>query len=380
MASANINPEMLSWARQRLGLSVGVFAKKLGKSEDCVVGWEAGEKPITFVQAMNFAKKAYVPLGYLFLSKAPEEQLPLPDLRTLDGSLVHRPSAELLDLIKLMIQRQEWYKAYLKEEAVEPNSLVGSFANTLQVTPIVDDMRVKLNVPKLRDRGDWEDYYRELVAKIESIGILVMRQGDLGHFSRRLDVAEFRGFAIVDDYAPLIFVNQSDSPGARLFTLIHELCHIWIGQSGISDGDTASARQDEQLCNAVAAEFLVPETEFVKHWQTDIDNWKSNLPLLELKFHVSKWVLARRALTVGYISQTDYQEFVTAEQDAFKRRETSRNGGPTYYRTRKAQISERFSRAVVSQALNGTLLLRDAGQLLDMKPSNVSKFARELQL
>lgn len=377
MSNANINPEILIWGRERLGLSVPEFAAKLGKTVNRLTEWETGERSLTFKQAMDFASKAHIPFGYLFLAEPPAEELPLPDLRTLDGQGVNRPSAELLDLIKLMLQRQDWYKDYLKQQFAEPNRIVGSFANNRDVNHIVADMRQKLDVPAHPERGDWETYYRELVAKIESIGILVMRQSNLGHHTRPLNVGEFRGFAITDELAPMIFVNQADAAGARLFTLIHELCHIWIGQSGISDGNAQNQRQEEILCNAVAAEFLVPESEFRQHWQSNVDDWRENLPVLESHFHVSKWVLARRALTCDFISQASYQRFISAEKEAHQNRKPT-GGGPSYYRSKKSQISESFSRAIVSQALNGQMLLREAGDLLGMKPTNIAKFAQEL--
>ncbi|MPQ75766.1 XRE family transcriptional regulator [Hydrogenovibrio sp. JE_KL2] len=380
MSTANINPEILIWARERLGFSVSEFARTLQKPEDRLTQWETGQRALTFKQAITFAHRAHIPFGYLFLEAPPMEELPIPDLRTLDGQGVSRPSAELFDLIKLMLQRQDWYKDYLKQQFAEPNQIVNSFSNRHDVSEIVSDMREKLQVAIHPVRGDWENYYRELVAKIESIGILVMRQADLGHFTRPLQVSEFRGFAIADEYAPMIFINHADAPGARLFTLIHELCHIWIGQSGISNGDPQTHRNEEILCNAVAAEFLVPEAEFIQLWQADLDNWRENLPVLESHFHVSKWALARRALTCHFISHQDYVSYINDEKEAYKNRERSGNGGPNYYRTKKAQISQNFSRAVVSQALNGQVLLREAGQLLGMKPSNISKFAKELQI
>lgn len=379
MSNANINPEILTWARERLGFSVSAFAAKLGKTAERLTGWESGEQPLTFKQAIDFASKAYIPFGYLFLSEPPIEELPLPDLRTVDGQEVIRPSAELLDIIKLMLQRQDWYKEYLKQQFAEPNQIVGSFSNNRDVNQIVADMRIKLGVPTHPKRGNWENYYRELVTKIEAVGILVMRQSDIGHATRPLDVSEFRGFAITDDLAPMIFVNQADAPGARLFTLIHELCHIWIGQSGISDGNTQNQRQEEILCNAVAAEFLVPKSEFKQLWQHNVEDWKENLPVLESHFHVSKWVLVRRALTCDFISQANYNQFINAEKEAHRNRESS-GSGPTYYRTKNSQISENFSKAVVSQALNGQILLRDAGQLLGMKPANIARFTQELQV
>lgn len=377
MTTANINTDMLTWARERSGISVPDFARRCGISEERLREWESGERKLTFNQAMRFAEKAHVPFGYLFLAKPPKEVLPIPDLRTLEGQGVQRPSAELLDLVKLMMQRQEWYREYLQQHFAEANPYVGRASYSDSVESIVEDIRACLGVEPHPTRGKWDDYYRDLVQRIESLGILVMRQGNLGHHSRPLNVDEFRGFAIVDEYAPIIFVNHSDALGARLFTLIHELCHIWIGQSGISDGNTNTHRQEEVLCNAVAAEFLVPAQEFRALWQHDSESWEDNLPPLEAHFHVSTWALARRALTLNFISQQEYGRYIFEQKMRHEQRKGS--GGPTYYQTKKAQISRQFSQAVVGEALSGQLLLREAGELLGgIKPGKIETFAREL--
>ena len=377
MTTANINTDMLTWARERSGISVPDFARRCGISEERLREWESGERKLTFNQAMRFAEKAHVPFGYLFLAKPPEEVLPIPELRTLEGQGVQRPSAELLDLVKLMMQRQEWYREYLQQHFAEANPYVGRASYSDSVESIVEDIRACLGVEPHPTRGKWDDYYRDLVQRIESLGILVMRQGNLGHHSRPLNVDEFRGFAIVDEYAPIIFVNHSDALGARLFTLIHELCHIWIGQSGISDGNTNTHRQEEVLCNAVAAEFLVPAQEFRALWQHDSESWEDNLPPLEAHFHVSTWALARRALTLNFISQQEYGRYIFEQKMRHEQRKGS--GGPTYYQTKKAQISRQFSQAVVGEALSGQLLLREAGELLGgIKPGKIETFAREL--
>ena len=377
MTTANINTTMLTWARERSGIPVSEFARKCGVSEDKLSKWETGRQPLTFKQAITYAEKAHIPFGYLFLVHPPIDELPIPDLRTVEGQANYKPSAELLDLIKLMQQRQEWYKDYLQQQLVGPNAIVGRFTVKASVSTIVSDIRTALGVGDHPQRGSWEDYYRDLVTRIESVGILVMRQSDLGHYTRPLSVEEFRGFAIADDYAPIIFVNHADALGARLFTLIHELCHIWIGQSGISDASTQTYREEEILCNAVAAEFLVPATEFETMWRQNLENWQANLPTLEAHFHVSTWTLVRRALTLNFITLDEYQRYINAQQAAYRAREAS--GGPDYYRTKKAQISQRFSRAVVSEALSGQLLLRDASQLLGgIKPDKIANFAKEL--
>lgn len=377
MSNAKINKAMLTWARERSGYALPEFARKLNVTEQKLSEWEAGEREITFVQAMAFADKAHVPFGFLFLSQPPVEILPIPDLRTVDSAELKRPSAELIDLLKNMLECQDWYRDYARNQLLQPINVVGSFRIEQGVAAVVTDMRNKLNIPPHPKRGSWTDYYRDLVQRIEALGILVMRQSSLGHHSRPFSVDEFRGFAMCDEFAPIIFVNHADAPGARLFTLIHELCHIWIGQTGLSDGDANSHRTEERFCNAVAAELLVPTAEFQTLWRSDFDSWQQNLPGLEAHFHVSPWALARKALTLALISQGEYGAFIKAQIDAFKEREASANG-PTYFKTKKAQISQLFSKAVVSEALNGKLLLRDAGWMLGMKPASITKFAQEL--
>ena len=378
MTTANINIQMLTWARERSGFSVPEFAKRCGVPEERLLEWEEGKRPMTFNQAMSYAEKAHIPFGYLFLQTPPVDELPIPDLRTVDGKGVGRPSTALIEIIKLMQLRQEWYRDHMMRQLAAPNLILGRFDTHSAPMVIVKDMRDKLGVPEHPTRGKWDDYYRDLVLRIEACGILVMRQSDLGHFTRPLTVDEFRGFAMVDRYAPLIFVNDADVPGARLFTLIHELCHVWIGQSGISDGGVANHRQEETLCNAVAAEFLVPASEFRQMWREEYEQWQDNLAELEAHFHVSTWGLARRAQTLGYISQDEYIEYVQKLRREYKER-PKKGSGPDYYKVKNSQISHLFSRAVVSEALSGQLLLRDASHLLGgIKPGKIAQFAREL--
>jgi len=127
----------------------------------------------------------------------------------------------------------------------------------------------------------------------------------------------------------------------------------------------------------VAAEFLVPAQEFRALWQHDSESWEDNLPPLEAHFHVSTWALARRALTLNFISQQEYGRYIFEQKKHYEQRKGS--GGPTYYQTKKAQISRQFSQAVVGEALSGQLLLREAGELLGgIKPGKIETFAREL--
>ena len=375
---AKINPDIMVWARERARLSVPVLASRMNVTEEKLGAWERGEQPPTFKQAQRFASRTHIPFGYLYLKQPPEELLPLPDLRTVGGRQPQRPSSELIEMAQIVLRRQEWYTEYLRDQGGKANPNVGRFSVQASVAVVVQDMRLVLDVPAHPERGTWEDYLRLLIGKIEDAGILVMRQSFLRHYTRPLSVDEFRGFAIADPLAPVIFINQADAPSARLFTLIHELAHVWIGQSGISDASPDSSRREEVFCNAIAAEFLVPEEEFLANWQGDQD-WQVTVGELASRFKVSTWVTARRALTLRKISRDDYLRYIHQIQAEYRNRE-KRQGGPTYYRTQKGHISETFSRALVSEALSGRVLLRDAGSLLNMKPYRITAFAKELGL
>ncbi|MFT5117368.1 MAG: Zn-dependent peptidase ImmA (M78 family) [Kiritimatiellia bacterium] len=375
---AAINPDILSWARERAQLSLAVLAQKLHVPEIKLEEWESGDKPPTFKQAQNFAAKTHTPFGYLFLRTPPIESLALPDLRTFGGNQPRKPSSELMEIIQIILRRKQWFLDYLRDQGAQHNPYIGLFNTQSSVHNIVRHMRKTLNVGAHPERGYWDEYFRLLVQKIEAAGILIMRQGDMGHYTRPLSVSEFRGFAIFDPIAPIIFINQADAPSARLFTLMHELAHIWIGESGISDANPTTQRKEEVLCNAVAGEFLVPAGEFKQYWQ-ELENWQDNIPLLESHFHVSQWVIVRRAQSLGKITVDQYQHYINDLKDQHKNRERTK-GGPTYYVTKKGQLSERFSKALVSEALSGRVLLRDAAQLLGMKASNITKYAKELDI
>lgn len=376
MTQAMINPDILSWARKRAGLDVHALARKLNIDEEKLTSWEQGGVRPTFKQAQNYAHSTYIPFGYLFLKQPPKDELPIPDLRTVGDYSTSEISINLRDVIKDVFQRQLWYKEYQTERGTESIMVVGCVSIETPVNTIVANMKAHLNIKSWPERGNWEDYVRDLIGRIESLGILVMRNGMVGSNTHRLlSVDEFRGFAIADRIAPVIFINTADCPEARLFTIIHELTHIWLGESGISDADPHSQRQVERLCNAVAAEFLAPEDEFTAHWLIDTDNWKVNLPVLSSHFHVSQWVIARRALELGLIISSEYWSYVKRSQADYKAR--VKNGAPPYNRIQTGRVSNRLAQAVASEALSGRMLLRDAWQLIGIKPAKLAAYARK---
>lgn len=373
--AAFINPMLLAWSRERAGLSAEQLAKKLHAKPERVQTWESGHSLPTFKQAQHWASLVHVPFGFLFLKEPPIEQLGLPDLRTVGGAAPHRPSLNLLDTVKDVISKQQWYLEYLDEHGRERLGFVGRFDVSTDIATVVADMRRTLGVDPYTARLGYDDYSRRLIEACEAIGILVMRSGvALGNTHRKLDVGEFRGFAISNAYAPVVFINSADAPTARLFTLMHELAHLWIGSTGLSDGGSPNGRREEVFCNAVAGEFLVPEQQIRPLWDGAIE-WQQNLAPLASRFHVSTLVIGRRARDLGLISSGAYGAYYRQVLQAYRDKD---GGGGDYYRTATAKNSACFSRAVLAQAMSGRMLLREAGSLLGMQPAKLKTYASKL--
>lgn len=303
MTRIPVNPELLTWARKRAGLDTLALAGRFPKLDQ----WETGSLQPTLRQLEAFARAAHVPIGYLFLPAPPEEALPIPDFRTLADRAIDRPSPNLLDTLYLCQQRQDWYRDYARMQRMEPLPFVGSTAVTSDVEAVAQSMRETLDLSAVERQRlpNWREALRQLIARAEAIGVLVMASSIVGSNShRKLDVAEFRGFALTDTLAPLIFINAADSKAAQMFTLAHELAHIWLGVSGISDPEAGLLPEPaiERWCNAVAAELLMPMT-------LTRETHDPSLPLgeeiqcLARHFKVSTLVALRRLFNAGFIDQ-----------------------------------------------------------------------------
>ena len=374
---AQINPEVLRWARGRMGMGIGAAAVAAGVRPEQLERWETGAGLPTFRQAQGIAQALHAPFGYFFLPQIPKEEGLLPDLRTVGGRAVARPSVDLLETVKTALQRQAWYVEYLQEQGEADLPFVGKFRFDANPKAVAADIRLVLGVELEHGQRQWDDYQRALIQAVDKAGVLVMRSGMVGNNThRKLDVGEFRGFAISHPLAPVVFINWADAPAARLFTLLHELAHIWFGSSGISNGETGNARREEAACNAVAGEFLAPEAVFRQLWAGSDLQAQTRVATLAQRFHVSQLVIVRRALDLGLMDRESHNNFYLAELERFRNAESK--GGGSFYRTAVSKNSERFAKAVTAEALSGRLLLRDAGKLLGVQPAKVRQFADHL--
>lgn len=359
-----VKPELLRWARERAGRSVESLAGKFPK----LAQWEQEEVQPTLKQLERFARATHVPVGYLFLREPPIERIPIPDLRTVGSARLGSPSPDLLDTIYLCQRRQAWYRDWARSVGLEPLAFVGSVGLDSPVEETASAMRQALDfdLAARRDCPTWTDALRLFIAESEELGVLVMVSGVVdSNNHRKLDPEEFRGFALADDLAPLVFINGADTKAAQMFTLAHELAHLWLGESALTDVAPASSPtlRTEAWCNRVAAELLVPLS--VLRPELRRSDVLADVPRLARRFKVSTLVILRRLLDAGRLSRPAFEQAYSADLERL--RGLSRASGGNFYLTQAARLSRRFTRALVASTLEGQTLYRDAFRMLGIK-------------
>lgn len=375
----DVEPGLIRWARERAGMDLESLAKRFPR----LAAWEKGEIQPTLKQLETFANAVHVPTGYLFLPEPPDEPLPIPDFRTVAGRVLTRPSPNLLDTIHVCQERQAWYREFAQINHNAELEFVGSATTSMTPETAAARMREALDfdLNARRDCPTWAEALRLFIQQAERIGVLVMVSGIvLSNTHRRLNVEEFRGFALADDLAPLVFVNGSDSKAAQGFTLAHELAHLWLGTSALTDLGVAPAggyRPEEVWCNHVAAELLVPLDVFREQRVAD-ETLGQSLSRLARRFKVSTLVILRRMLDAGWLDRGAFEEAWREELSRLRMLNRESPGGD-FFRTTAARVSRRFGRALVESTLEGQTLYRDAYRMLGIaKGETFEKFTREV--
>lgn len=380
---ANITPDLLEWARLRNFPTVQSAADSLHIPVDQLDSWERGKLRPTLSQAQSLASRLHIPFGYLFLTSPPTDILPLPDLRTVAGASPSAPSPDFLDVILDAQRKQAWYREELLVDNVPPLEFVGRFTIDSPMVEIAMDIAATVGVDDdmRRNAESWETFLVDFIRKTETIGILVLRAGVAeGNNNRKLSVDEFRGFAISDDRAPLIFINSKDAKTAQIFTLAHELAHIWVNESGISNPDyrtnaVGQINDIERLCNRVAAETLLPTADFLLSWNDKL-NVTANLLTLTRRYRVSAIAILRQAYDLGKVDADIYWEFYLRERGKRAPKRTGRGGD--FYNTFFARNSRTFTSAVVSAVAVGRISHIDAATLLNVKGQTIGKVAAQM--
>ncbi len=368
----DVRPSLLAWARARSGIAEADWGRRFPRFE----AWKAGEAKPTLKQLQDFARRTHTPVGFLFLDQPPVEPVPIPDFRTVGDRPVSADevvSADLLDVIYACERRQEWYRDNQILEGEPALPFVGIASTNDAVEEVAEQMRAVLDWTAQRRascRGA-DGALTWLREHAEAAGVLVMISGIVGSNTHRvLDPQEFRGFALADRHAALVFVNGADSKAAQVFTLAHELAHLWLGQTALSDLDLESTRANdiERWCNQVAAELLVPMAEFRGRFDQSAELRAQVRPLAE-HFRVSPQVILGRLRDSGALTWDEYLVELDAERERVAEFLAARGGGGggNYYNTKPVQVSRRFASALIASAKEGRTPYTRAFRLLDVK-------------
>lgn len=380
MSRVAIKREVLRWAIDRSGLTMDDLQRKFPKARQ----WDAGESQPTLRQLEDLARLTLTPLGFFFLAEPPEERLPVPYFRTLGHERPSRPSPDLLETIQVMQQRQAWMREYLIEQGQEPLPFVRSAQPPEPCALVAERLTRAIGLEEgwAAQTPTWTLALRTLREAAEAAGILAVFNGVVGNNThRKLSPDEFRGFVLVDDYSPLVFVNAADGKAAQMFTLAHELAHVVFGSSAAFDLRELQPADDstEQASNRVAAEFLIPERELRGIWPS-VKGQPEPFQAIARRFKVSAIVAARRALDVGLVQKRAFLDFYHAYQADERRVLGARPKGGDFCATQNLRVGRRFGSAVIRAATEGKLLYSDAYKLTGLYGRSFDRYAADLQI
>ena len=356
----DVKPELLRWARERADADVESLIGKFPKYRQ----WESGEIRPTYKQLENFAKAVHAGIGYFFSSEPPEETFPLTEINTIGGRTLRRPSPELIDTIHLCQLRQDWYREFVRLKDEDPSPFIGSAKMDDDPAPVAEQILNALDLERRSVSLNLNRLLQVLIERADMIGVLVMVSGVAINNTRRiLNPKEFRGFALTDPFAPLVFINGADTKEAQLFTLAHELAHLWLNKTGFSNNrlETSSQRLIEDQCDEIASEMLVPLTAMLKEFQKDGERLKTAADVEQL-FRVSPRIAQYWVDCVDrYLRQKGRRPF---GQEIKQLHNKQMNNKVSYYSILTSRLGDRFARAVVADTLEGQTLFRDALHLL----------------
>lgn len=373
-----VAPSVLRWATGRAGLDGAALRDRFPKLDE----WIREDTHPTFRQLEALAKATRTPVGLFLLDEPPVDELTVRDFRTMRPGQLPEPSPDLLVTIADCERRQDWYRDYLIEEGHGKLPYVGSVATGAEPVEVAAAMHAEFEFGIGDRSGTWTQALAALIDSAEEAGTLVMVSGVVGsNTTRKLDPREFRGFALVDSYAPVIFINGSDTKAAQIFTLAHELAHVWLGEGGVDDVNLTERHTGtiEQWCNAVAAEFLVPRATIEGAFDLDGDI-TTELERLARVYKVSTLVVLRRLRDIGALDWQDYTDAYESELARVLALAGDGSGG-NWLNTQPRRVGKPFARAILERTLAGSTTYGETFRLLGTRnPETLRKLARQLGL
>ena len=379
--SVEISPAVLAWVGQQIS------AKNDTQITALLSRWMNKEEKPNTKTIRRVSQATHIPFGYFFLKYPPQEECDLIHCRTINSTSIKTQSRDFIDVYNSMLNVQNWMSEYNRETlGLEPLSFVGRYNENNSPMEIAVNIRHELELSEdffIQEKSS-ESCFNYLRKRISESGILVMKNAVVGsNTHRKLDIKEFRAFTIINNYAPLIFINGNDTKTGKLFSLAHELAHIWIGSNSLFNDlySNLSVSKSEQICNAVAAEILVPISIFKYKWTESKIDSIAKISILADVFHCSKLVIARRALDLKFINQktyTDIQSQTRTQLETSPPDSKSKFGGGSFYNTLKSNWDKNFILALDYSTKAGTTPYLDAYRLTGFKSKTFQNLVDQL--
>jgi Zn-dependent peptidase ImmA (M78 family) len=382
-----VNHQILRWARETAGMTAVEAARKLSIGDakstpaaDRLSAMEGGEIEPSRSLLLKMAQQYRRPLIAFYLDAPPRKGDRGEDFRNVPDR--HRQSEALVDaLVRDVRARQRTVRDVLSDDDAEPLLFVGSMTMEDGVGAVLASIRreIRLDLLEFRAQASPESGFALLRAKVEAIGVFVLLIGNLGSHHTGIEVEAFRGFAIADQIAPFIVINDQDARTAWSFTLIHELAHLWLGATGTSGA--FSDVKIERFCNDVAAAFLLPPNELPLarvNPDTELALAAQRIGTFAAERHVSSSMVAYCLLRGGFLTDNTWRALAAqfasqwrASRDA-KRERQSESGGPNYYIVRRHRLGTALLHFASRALADGSLTPTKASQVLGVKPRSVA--------
>lgn len=372
----DVAPDVLRWAR-RVG-----FPEQVPKEFARIDEWIARDAKPTLKQLTALADKTGIPFGYFLRQQPPPWKLSINDFRDGFDGAAAEPSADLMAVIRQSQQRQEWYRDFAERTGLARVEVVGTAAewSAEQTAQHMTDM---LDVAVHKRTGTWNDTRKTLLRNFEALGGLTVATSMVDNNNHRmLDPAEFRGFCLMDDLAPLVFVNTNQTLNGQIFTLAHELAHVWRGTSGIGNEDPRREpqRKIEKWCSSVASLLLVPRFDLTKAWpQVSSQSLPQALDALARRYKCGTLVVLQALRRYGVAEFVDFDAAYAAEETRIKDLAKSGASGGTHYTNLPYRVGDRLSRALIADTLEGGTSYSEAMRLMSMKSAvTFDRYAKTL--
>ena len=385
-----VNYKILQWARETAGLTLEEAATKISLHQargvsavDRLAALEVGDDEPTRSLLKRMAKQYRRPLLTFYMTAPPRKGDRGQDFRTLPEDYSDADEALLDALIRDVKARQSMVRAMLEdEEDTEPLHFVGSMRMSQGVSAVLSSIQetIQLDIAEFRAEDSPSEAFTLLRNRVEAVGIFVLLIGNLGSYHTAIDLATFRGYAIADDIAPFVIINDQDARPAWSFTLLHELVHIWLGQTGVSD--LRAEISIEKFCNDVAGEFLLSNSELEQldvDDSTDLESAQRRIGEFALDRNLSASMVSYKLYRKGTIdfeswkllSETFRTMWIARRNERRIRAREQEIHGPTYYPVRRHRIGKALLELVGSMMRAGAITTSKAGKVLGVKAKNV---------